>query len=173
MKSGTIFVIKGKPENYKPGTFTTVDSEALGKAIQELNKDAIKLYCYLIGNKSGYRWGMNATAYARWLGVLKPGENFENENRKRTITMSIDRGRKELIKKSYLKEITETEYEFYEKGTNCSCIDAQGEQIVQDKMPGVNKLFSNGNQTGTTCSYEDARDEQIVLTTNPDGSYRF
>ena len=49
--------------------FTGINTEILGEAAGELKFCGLKLYLYLASNKDGYKWTLNPSVYADWLGL--------------------------------------------------------------------------------------------------------
>lgn len=65
---------------------------------------------YLAGNKNGYNWTLNPSAYADWLGV-------DYSSKGRTVRKAIEDGIADLIANGYLEVINESEekYRFLEQ----------------------------------------------------------
>lgn len=96
--------------------FTGVNTEALGQAMGCLTQNGIRLYTYLIGNKDGFRWTVNPTVFAEWLGWS------DSANDARKARKTIENGIANLMENGYLKKVSEeghtVNYIFYENGNN-------------------------------------------------------
>jgi hypothetical protein len=90
--------------------FTGINTEVLGKASGELKLCGLKLYLYLAGNKDGYKWTLNPTAYANWLGL-----DYANASTARAVRKAINDGIADLIEKGYLIAIDSNNFEFMEQ----------------------------------------------------------
>lgn len=69
----------------------------MGKAMGSLKLCGVRVYLYLCGNKDGYNWNLNPTAFANWLGVEK------SRGTDKTLTDGIAN----LLEYKYLKKIEE------------------------------------------------------------------
>lgn len=91
-------------------SFTGINTEILGKAAGELKFCGLKLYLYLASNKDGYKWTLNPSVYANWLGL-----DYSNSSTARAVRKAINDGIADLVEKGYLVVIDENNFEFMEQ----------------------------------------------------------
>ena len=70
----------------------------------------LKLYLYLASNKDGYKWTLNPSVYATWLGL-----DYSNSSTARAVRKAINDGIADLVEKGYLIVIDENNFEFMEQ----------------------------------------------------------
>lgn len=109
-------------------SFTGINTESLGQASGELKHCGLKLYLYLSGNRDGFTWTLNPSAYASWLGM-------DYSSKGRTVRKAIDDGIADLIENGYLEVISEDDeiYKFLEQKVPKIEEQPKMEQIVPKK----------------------------------------
>lgn len=110
--------------------FTGINTKALGQAVSELKHCGLKLYLYLAGNKNGYNWTLNPSAYADWLGV-------DYSSKGRTVRKAIEDGIADLIANGYLEVINESEekYRFLEQKVPKKDDEVKNSQNLEQIVP--------------------------------------
>lgn len=89
-------------------SFTGINTRVLGYAAGDLKFCGLKLYLYLAGNKNGFKWVLNPSAYANWLGIDYAANG-------RSVRKSLNDGIADLLEHGYLKQRGADEYEFVEQ----------------------------------------------------------
>ena len=82
-------------------SYTGINTVSLGLASGQLKLCGLKLFLYLAGNRDGFSWTLNPTAYAGWLGVPYEGSSA------RAVRKAINDGIADLIENNYLEKIDE------------------------------------------------------------------
>lgn len=110
--------------------FTGINTKALGQAVSELKHCGLKLYLYLAGNKNGYNWTLNPSAYADWLGV-------DYSSKGRTVRKAIEDGIADLMVNGYLEVINESEekYRFLEQKVPKKDDEVKNNQNLEQIVP--------------------------------------
>ena len=90
-------------------SYTGINTVSLGLASGQLKLCGLKLFLYLAGNRDGFSWTLNPTAYAGWLGVPYEGSSA------RAVRKAINDGIADLIENNYLEKIDENTYRFSEQ----------------------------------------------------------
>lgn len=113
-------------------SYTGINTVSLGLAAGQLKLCGLKLFLYLAGNKDGFKWTLNPTAYAGWLGISYEGSSA------RAVRKAINDGIADLVEHNYLTKIDENTYRFsehfvpklVEKEIKCDNKEEKKEQIV-------------------------------------------
>ena len=91
-------------------SFTGIHTATLGCAVGELKPCGLKLYLYLSGNKDGFQWTLNPSAFAAWMGL-----NYSDSNTSRAVRKVINDGISDLIEKGYLVQKSKDLFDFLEQ----------------------------------------------------------
>lgn len=89
-------------------SFTGINTRTLGYAAGQLKFCGLKLYLYLAGNRDGFKWVLNPTAYANWLGV-------DYAVNGRAVRKSLNDGIADLEAHGFLRKCGNDQYEFLEQ----------------------------------------------------------
>ena len=86
------------------------------------------MYLYLSGNRDGFSWTLNPSAYADWLGIDYVAKG-------RTVRKAIDEGIADLIENGYLEIIEEEKYRFLEQKVPKIDDEIEINENLEQKVP--------------------------------------
>lgn len=109
-------------------SYTGINTAVLGQAVGSLKFCGLKLYLYLSGNRDGFSWTLNPSAYADWLGV-------DYATKGRTVRKAIDEGIADLIENGYLEVIEEEKYKFLEQKVPKIDDEIEINENLEQKVP--------------------------------------
>lgn len=109
-------------------SYTGINTAVLGQAVGSLKFCGLKLYLYLSGNRDGFSWTLNPSAYADWLGI-------DYATKGRTVRKAIDEGIADLIENGYLEVIEEEKYKFLEQKVPKIDDEIEINENLEQKVP--------------------------------------